>query len=128
MSSGFRLKHLPALYFGAANFVSAIIGPFVGAGTVMGHFGLPPRIAGAPEAWPAWHAGQGRTALLGLLMFYFYWRRRYDVCDVFLAGTVYLGVNDFIVLYSYDQSWAWFRLVASAVFALPGFLGWTAAR
>lgn len=128
MFEHFRWRHIPALYFGCAFCVGAILSPLRGSATTMALFGFPPNITTIPETWPVWQAGQGRIILLGVLMHVFYWRRQYAACDTILMGTALLGINDCLVARSYgDTQWAAIRLIASFAFASTGYFGWTAA-
>lgn len=101
MLQDFQYRHIPALYAASAQ-LWATVWPLVaggGARSVMLHYGLPARVADVPEAWPAWNAGNARTACTGILMYIFYARGQYEVLDTFLVVLgAYLGVADFIVL------------------------------
>jgi hypothetical protein len=133
MFSDFQLRHLPALFTAAAQ-CWATIWPLVSGGSprdVMRHYGLPERmVAGAEPATATetvWRVGNARTACLGILMFWFYAERRYDVLDVFLAVSGgYLGVVDCYLLCAVGRPAAGLgRLLGSLVFAVLGLLGFT---
>jgi hypothetical protein len=80
------------------------------------HYGLPEHIADVPETWPVWHAGNARTACLGILMLVFYAQRRYDILDTFLIITgAYLGLVDCFLLRNE-------RLLSTGLFALSALL------
>ncbi|KAI0386572.1 hypothetical protein F5Y04DRAFT_241786 [Hypomontagnella monticulosa] len=67
----------------------------------MMHYGLDARVADVPETWVVRHVGNARTACLGILMFIFYFQRRYDVLDVFLiVSGGYLGLVDCYILWN----------------------------
>lgn len=86
------------------------------------HYGLDERVADIPETWVVWHVGNARTACLGILMFIFYFQRRYDVLDTFLMVSAgYLGVVDCYLLWTQGLgSMGVFRLLSSSVFAALG--------
>lgn len=91
------------------------------------HYGLDERVADIPETWVVWHVGNARTACLGILMFIFYFQRRYDVLDTFLVVSAsYLGVVDCYLLWTQGLgSMGVFRLLSSSVFAALGAAGFT---
>lgn len=126
MLQEFRYCHIPALFTAGAQCWGTIWPLIGGTRDVLLHYGLPARIADVPETWPVWHAGNARTACLGILMFVFYARRRYDVLDIFLVGAAYLGVIDCVILWNEGlRQTGLFRLFGSAVFAALGFCGVT---
>ncbi|KAF3020929.1 hypothetical protein E8E14_004089 [Neopestalotiopsis sp. 37M] len=125
MFRDFNLKHIPALYFGLANCVGLVVIPLSGTSRIIQMYGLPPRIADVPEAWPVWQAGQGRLIMLGVLMLVFYARRQYAACDTMVMASALLGINDFLVVWFHgNRNWAWFRLVGTFLYASTGYLGW----
>lgn len=128
MFQDFHWRHLPALFTAGAQCFGTIW-PLIGGGGARGimmHYGLPARIADVPETWPAWNAGNARTACLGILMLIFYSRRQYAVLDTFLIVIGgYLGLVDCIVLWGEDPKMALFRFLGSGVFAVAGLAGVT---
>lgn len=127
MYENFQYRHLPALFTAAAQ-CWGTIWPLVSGSTrsVLLHYGLPERIADVPETWIVWHVGNARTACLGILMFIFYFQRRYDVLDVFLIITGYMGFVDYYLLWNVGfPSKGLFRLLSSLVFAVLGLIGFT---
>jgi hypothetical protein len=128
MFEHFRYRHLPALFTAAAQ-CWGTVWPILSGSTrsVMLHYGLSERVANVPETWVVWHAGNARTACLGILMFIFYSQRRFDVLDTFLLVTGgYLGLADCYLLWNEGlQSTGVFRLLSSSVFALLGAISFT---
>lgn len=131
MFQNFHYRHIPALFTVGAQFWGTLY-PIFGGSTrgVMGHYGLPPRIANVTQTWPAWNAGNARTASLGILMMIFYARGQYDVVDTFMVVIGgYLGVVDCILLWNEGlRSTGINRLCGSAVFAALGLVGFTEGR
>jgi hypothetical protein len=127
----FHYRHIPALFTIGAQFWGTIW-PLVGGSTrsIMGHYGLPPRIANVPQTWPAWNAGNARTACLGILMAIFYARGQYDVVDTFMMVIgAYLGLVDCLVLWQQGLRSAGIgRLSGSLIFGSLGFVGFTQGR
>ena len=132
MFEDFRLRHIPALFTATAQFFGGMWALFGqnGARNAMIEYGLPPRIAEAPETWPVMTGISGRTTVTGLLMFVFYFRRRYDVLDTFMAVMgVYLAVLDPCVLWGLaSKGWCIFRGVSTFAIGLMGYYGVTAGR
>ncbi|KAI1101342.1 hypothetical protein F4804DRAFT_14273 [Jackrogersella minutella] len=128
MFEQFRFRHLPALFTAAAQ-CWGTIWPILSGSTrsVMLHYGLDERVADVPETWVVWHVGNARTACLGILMFIFYFQRRYDVLDIFLiVSGGYLGLADCYLLWIEGLgSMGVFRLLSSSVFAVLGAAGFT---
>ena len=128
MLADFHYRHLPALFTAAAQ-CWGTLWPLLSGSTrnVLLYYGLPERIADIPETWVVWHAGNARTACLGILMFIFYIQRRYDVLDIFLiVNGGYLGLVDCILLWNEGlRAMGVFRLLGSFVFALLGIIGFT---
>ncbi|KAH9991188.1 hypothetical protein F4779DRAFT_637739, partial [Xylariaceae sp. FL0662B] len=102
MFEHFRFRYLPALFTAAAQCWGPIW-PILSGSTrsVMLHYGLDKRVAGVPETWVVWHVGNARTACLSILMFIFYFQRRYDVLDIFvIVSGGYLGLADCYLLWN----------------------------
>lgn len=73
MFCNFNHRHIPALYFGSANCLGAILIPLCGTRSVIQVYGLAPRNATLSETWPVFQANRGRLSLLRVLMYVFYW-------------------------------------------------------
>jgi len=126
MFTNFQYRHLPALFTAAAQCWGTIWPLISSTRGVLLHYGLPERVADVPETWTVWHVGNARTACLGILMFTFYAQRRYDVLDIFLMGTGYLGLVDCYILWNEGlPGTGLFRLLSSSVFAALGLVGFT---
>lgn len=128
MLEDFRFRHIPALFTAAAQ-CRGTIWPIVSGSTrsVLLYYGLPERTANVPETWTVWHVGNARTACLGILMFTFYAKRRYDVLDTFLIVIVsYLGRVDCSILWNEGLlATGLFCFLSSSVFAVLGIIRFT---
>ncbi|KAI1499303.1 hypothetical protein F5X99DRAFT_430799 [Biscogniauxia marginata] len=92
-------------------------------------FGLPDRIA-STSATAVMHINNGRTAVLGMCMYTFYFRRELAACDTILAILgAYAGlVDSYVVWKEGNPRMAAFRLVSSGLLSAVGFAGWTAGH
>lgn len=91
----FSLCHIPTLLCATVLTLASPMTFFLPLPSLIDSFGFPPHIANSPAAWPIFQANNARGTVLGVLMFYFYVKGRYDVCDVFLVVEGgYLGLVD----------------------------------
>ena len=100
----FSPRHIPAPVIASSTTLGGLW-PIFNPRAAMLEFGLPRHIAGNPAAAPVMVLGQARNRVLGLLIFWFYYQRKYTEIDqlmVLLAG--YVGVVDCVQLAKVGQS------------------------
>jgi hypothetical protein len=122
----FTLRHIPALLAGSTMAFGGLW-PLWDARGAMLEFGMPARIADAPQAAPVMAVGNARTSALGFVMLLFYFRNQFDTVDTILTVVgFWAGAVDCYVVWKEGQPrHAIFRLASSWILALAGYAGWT---
>lgn len=132
MLSDFRLRHIPALFSATAMCLGGMWSLFGGDAprNAMVEYGIPERIANMPETWPAFMGISGRTTVIGILMYVFYFRRRYDVVDTIMTvmGFYLAAVDPYVLWGLASKEWCVFRGVSTFAIGLMGYYGLTAGR
>jgi hypothetical protein len=127
MFSDFTLTHLPTLFVASALTFGGMV-PIFNAEAAIREMGLPPRISKSKEAQAMMILGMGRTTTIGLALWTFYLKSKFEEVDTLLLILgAYLGAIDAYICWKEGvPGKAWFRGLSGLVIAGWGWCGMTA--
>jgi hypothetical protein len=127
MFGNFALNHIPALYIATALTFGGMVPIFNGKLAISG-MGFPQRMYDSKEAQSMMTLGMGRTTVIGLALYTYYFQNKFVEVDtlLFILGA-YLGAIDaYVCVKEGVPSKALFRGSSGAVIAVIGWFGTTA--
>ncbi|KAI1502161.1 hypothetical protein F5X99DRAFT_380101 [Biscogniauxia marginata] len=94
MFEQFSPQDIPPLIVASGTCLTGLWSVWNARGSIVA-FGFPPRVADTPATHPVMVCCQVRTTILGMIIFAFYSRRKFDEIDTVMAimGT-YAGIMD----------------------------------
>jgi hypothetical protein len=126
MFENFTLNHIPALFVATALTFGGMV-PLFNAKSAIREMGLPQRLYNSKEAQSIMMLGMGRTTVIGLALYTFYFQSKFVEVDTLLAILgAYLGTIDaYVCVKEGVVGKAVFRGSSGAVIAAIGWFGTT---
>jgi hypothetical protein len=118
MSTRFGLRHIPPLFAAVATTFGGVI-PFFNAEYAIFEFGLPRRRAVSKPAQAVMAVAMARITAIGIEIFTFYFRGKFEVVDAVMAILRYVGFVSGYVCWkeggpgnaALEQVWDWRLLI-----------------
>jgi len=127
MFSDFQLTHIPSLFVATALTFGGMVPIFNGEAAIR-EMGFPPRLHKSKEAQSIMTLGMGRTTTIGIALWTFYMKGKFEEVDtlLFILGA-YLGAIDAYICFKEGvPGKAWFRGLSGLVITGWGWFGMTA--
>lgn len=127
MFENFTLNHIPALFVATALTFGGMM-PIFNAKSAIREMGFPPRLYNSKEAQSIMTLGMGRTTVIGLALYTYYFQDKFVEVDTLLSILgAYLGAIDaYVCVKEGVAGKALFRGSSGAVIAAIGWFGTTA--